>query len=205
MLPLKSLLASLEDALLADMEEYGSIRQIPAGEEIMREGQYVKMLPVVLEGAIKVFVTHDEKELLLYYIEKGQSCIMSFNAILKNISSKMIARTENDSTLLLLPADKVKEWMKTFPSFNSFFFNLYDSRYWSLLDSISHLLFDKLDDRLYSYLLEKSRQKKSAQLSLRHWQIAAEMGSTREVITRVLKKLEQDGKIKQTAGCIEML
>ncbi|MBK6378741.1 MAG: winged helix-turn-helix domain-containing protein [Chitinophagaceae bacterium] len=101
--------------------------------------------------------------------------------------------------------EKLNEWVKSFPSLNELFFNLYDQRYASLLDTINHLLYSRLDQRLYNYLQETARQKNSKIINIRHRQMAAELGTAREVISRVMKKLEQEGKVKQLQGGIEIL
>jgi CRP/FNR family transcriptional regulator, anaerobic regulatory protein len=202
---IKEYLHYLPQEFIAGLEEFGIVKNIAANTEILREGQYVKLIPLVLQGSIKVFTRHEEKELLLYYIENGESCIMSFTAGLKNNPSKVFAITEEDTLLVLMPADKMNHWIKTFPSVNDLFYNLYDQRYASLLDTINHLLYNRLDQRLYKYLEEKSRQKGSRILDIRHKQIAAELGTVREVISRVMKKLEQEGKVKQLPNAIEIL
>lgn len=202
---IKEYLHYLPQEFIAELEAFGIVKSIAANTEILREGQYVKLIPLVLQGSIKVFTRHEEKELLLYYIENGESCIMSFTAGLKNNPSKVFAITEEDTLLVLLPADKMNHWVKTFPSVNDLFYNLYNQRYASLLDTINHLLYNRLDQRLYKYLEEKSRQKGSRILDIRHKQIAAELGTVREVISRVMKKLEQEGKVKQLPNAIEIL
>jgi CRP/FNR family transcriptional regulator len=130
---------------------------------------------------------------------------MSFNASLKSSNSKVFAIAEENTVILLLPSDKLKIWTKTFPSLNELFYNLYDQRYLSLLDTINHLLYSRLDQRLYKYLLEMSKQKNSRILNIRHRQIAAELGTAREVISRIMKKLEQEGKLRQLPNSIEIL
>ncbi|MGF2413137.1 Crp/Fnr family transcriptional regulator [Ferruginibacter sp.] len=202
---IKEYLHYLPQEFITELEAFGIVKSIAANTEILREGQYVKLIPLVLQGSIKVFTRHEEKELLLYYIENGESCIMSFTAGLKNNPSKVFAITEEDTLLVLLPADKMNHWVKTFPSVNDLFYNLYDQRYASLLDTINHLLYNRLDQRLYKYLEEQSRQKGSRILDIRHKQIAAELGTVREVISRVMKKLEQEGKVKQLPNAIEIL
>jgi CRP/FNR family transcriptional regulator, anaerobic regulatory protein len=192
-------------AFLQELEAHGVEKFFSAGEKIIREGQYIKVVPVVLSGMIKVFTSYEEKELLLYYIEAGQSCIMSFHAVMQQGSSKVFAVAEEDSHLLLLPADKMQFWMQEYPMLSQFFFRLYNERYVALLEAIQHLLYNRMDERLYSYLLEKKRLRQSDTIQLRHRQIAAELGTAREVITRVLKKLELDGKVRQTERGIEIL
>lgn len=202
---IKEYLHYLPQEFVAEVEEFAVVKHIAANTEILREGQYVKLIPLVLEGSVKVFTRHEDKELLLYYIENGESCIMSFTAGLKNSPSKVFAITEEDTILLLMPSDKMSHWVKTFPSINELFYNLYDQRYASLLDTINHLLYNRLDQRLYNYLNEKCRQKGSKILDIRHKQIAAELGTVREVISRVMKKLEQEGKVRQLPNAIEIL
>lgn len=179
--------------------------EVPADTELVREGQYIKVIPIVLKGVIKVFARFEEKELLLYYIEPSESCVMSFSASLKNEPSRIGAITEEDSLLLLLPADKINKWIKEFPHINQLFYQQYNQRYAELLDTINHLLFNRLDQRVYNYLLERSKLKGEKVLQIRHRQIAAELGTVREVVTRVLKRLEQEGKIAQTEEGIEIL
>ena len=191
--------------LLKEIEAFGILKEFPANMEILREGQFVKLVPLLLEGSVKVFTRYEDRELLLYYLETGESCIMSFTAGLKNAPSKVFAITEEDSVLLLLPVDKLKQWLKAFPSINDFFYKLYDQRYAALLETINHLLYNRLDQRLYNYLLEKSRQKGSKQLNIRHRQIASELGTVREVISRTMKKLEMEGKVRQSSSGVEIL
>lgn len=191
--------------LLSALEEHADIREVPANTVLLRDGQYVKVIPIVLKGLIKVFVSFEEKELLLYYIQPGESCIMSFSASLKNEPSRIMAITEEDSVILLLPVDKVGHWVKQFPGINQLFYQQYNLRYAEMLDTINHLLFGRLDTRLYSYLLEKARIKGERVLTLKHKQIAAELGTAREVVTRVIKRLEQEGKVRQTEAGIEVI
>lgn len=201
---IKPYLPTFNNELLQEIAGNGVIQDVPLGMEILKEGQYVKMIPIVLEGLVKVFTRTEEKELLLYYIGSTQSCIMSFSAGLTNSPSRIYAITEEPSMLLLLPTDKLNKWVKQFPAINDLFYHQYNLRYTEMLDTINSLLFGRMDHRLYNYLLEKSKLKGEKTLDIRHKQIATELGTAREVVTRVLKKLEQEGKIKQTAAGIEI-
>ncbi len=202
---LKEYLHHLPQEFIGQLEQFGIVKNFEADTEILREGQYVKLVPLVLEGVVKVFTRHGDKELLLYYIESGESCIMSFNAGFKNSPSKVFAVAEENAVLLLMPSEKVNQWVKTYPLLNELFYNLYEQRYEALLDTINQLLYNKLDQRLYSYLLEKSKQKNNKVLNMRHREIAVELGTVREVISRVMKKLEHEGKILQLPNGIEAL
>lgn len=195
----------LGTALLNELEQHAVFQSFPANTTLVREGQYVKLIPVVLQGAIKVFSSFEEKDLLLYYIQASESCIMSFAACQYNQPSRIMAITEEDSEVLLLPADKVQRWVKEYPSLNQLFFQQYNQRYAELIDTINHLLFNRLDERVYQYLLEKSRVKNETQLNIRHRQIAQELGTAREVVTRVMKRLEQEGRIQQQDGLIKIM
>ena len=201
---IKRALSFLSPALMADILQQSAIRDIPADTVILREGQYVKVIPIVISGLIKVFSSYDEKELLLYYIRPNESCIMSFAASLRNEPSRVIAVTEEDSSVLLLPVDKVSGWLNQHPSFNNLFYQQYNLRYSELLDTISHILFKKLDRRLFDYLNEKVRLTKQNPVKISHRQIASELGTAREVVSRVMKKLEQEGKVKQHTNGIEI-
>jgi len=198
-------LANMNPDLVSEIMATSTTKEIPRDTEILREGQYVKVIPIVEKGLIKVFTRNEEKELLLYYIKPNESCIMSFAASLKNEPSKVFAVTEEDTTALLLPADKVSRWIKQFPDINTLFFHQYNIRYGELLDTINQLLFDKMDKRLFTYLHEKVNLTNKNPLKISHRQIANELGTAREVISRVMKKLENEGKVKQHTNSIEIL
>jgi len=201
---IKPFLPDFNMELLQVIAAEGNLMDVPAGMEILKEGQYVRMIPIVLQGLVKVFTRVEEKELLLYYIGSTQSCIMSFSAGLSQSPSRIYAISEEPTMLLLLPAEKINKWLREFPALNDLFFKQYNLRYTEMLDTINSLLFGRMDQRLYQYLQEKSRMKGEKVLDLRHKQIATELGTAREVVTRVLKKLEQEGKIRQTESGIEI-
>lgn len=202
---IKEYLPHFNNELLEAIAKDAMIKEVPAGAEILKEGQYIKVIPIVLEGLVKVFTRAEEKELLLYYIGPAQSCIMSFSSGLSNVPSRIFAFTEDASFLLLLPTEKLNRWVKEYPQLNELFFHQYNLRYTEMLDTINSLLFDKMDQRLYNYLLEKSKLKGEKILPLRHKQIAGELGTAREVISRVMKRLEQEGKVKQLSDGIEII
>lgn len=191
--------------LLEEVNRHGIITDIPADTEILEEGQYVKVIPVVLNGLIKVYSRYEDKELLLYYIEPFESCIMSFAASLKNEPSRIFAITEEDTRALLLPSGKVTEWVRQYNGINTLFYQQYNMRYAELLDTINYLLYHKLDKRIMDYLIEKGRLKGEKIINIRHKQIASELGTAREVITRLLIKLEKEGKIRQHPNGVEIL
>jgi CRP/FNR family transcriptional regulator len=204
-LMIKKHLYYLGPDLLENVINKGIPKKIPADTEILKEGQHVRVIPVVLEGLIKVYSRFEEKEILLYYIQPFESCIMSFSARLKNEPSRVFAITEDETFALLLPADDVMEWLRQFPDIHTLFYQQYNLRYAELLETIKYLLYHKLDKRIYDYLKEKSQVKGERVLNIRHKQIAQELGTAREVISRLIKKLEKEGKLRQTPDGIEIL
>lgn len=198
-------LAHLNPDLISEIIATVAPKEIQKDSEILREGQYIKVIPIVIDGLIKVFTRHEDKELLLYYIRPRETCIMSFAASLKNEPSKVFAIAEEHTTALLLPVDKVSEWSKQFPDINALFFQQYNLRYSDLLDTIHQVLFDKMDKRLFHYLKEKVELTNSNPLRISHRQIANELGTAREVITRTMKKLEAEKRVKQHSNTIEIL
>lgn len=202
---LKTHLPFIDNQIIEEFSKSGSLITLEKDIEILKEGQYVKVIPIVLEGALKVVSRHEDKEFLLYYIQAAESCVMSFSAILENSTSKIFAITEDKTTLLALPSDKILDWLKQFPQLNQLFYQQYTQRYSDLLHTVNSLIFDKMETRLYEFLKEKCRIKHDKIIEISHREIANSLGTAREVISRVLKKLENDGKIKQLVGGIKVL
>jgi CRP/FNR family transcriptional regulator, anaerobic regulatory protein len=198
-------LAFLGPELVAEILSAAVVKDFPKGTELLREEQYVKVLPLVLEGLVKVYSRFEERELLLYYIQPTESCVMSFSASLNNEPSRVFAVTEEASKILLIPVDKLPNWLRSFPSLNQLFYQQYNQRYTELLDTIQHVLLDKMDKRLHDYLLAKSELTKQRTLKISHQYIANELGTVREVISRVMKKLETEGKVQQIGNSIKIL
>ena len=193
-----------EDAL-NQLIELGTIQTIPEGAEILREGQYVKVVPLVIEGLIKVYTRQQDKELLLYYIQPEESCIMSFSSSLTNEPSKVYAVTESETKALLLPATEMSKWIKQFPNLNNLFFGMFKLRYADLLETINHIIFNKLDQRILLYLKDKSEITDSKLINITHKQIASELGTAREVVSRILKKLEKENLVLQLPEGIKLI
>lgn len=198
-------LSSLSNPLIEDIVKSSNVRHFVSGTELIQEGQFIQAIPFVLSGLIKVYRQYDEKELLLYYIEPDQSCIMSFSSAISNEPSRIFAITEEDTEVLLLPVVNVHSWIREYPEINTLFFSQYNIRYQELLETIRQLLYDKLDKRIYEYLVEKCRVKCTNTLDIKHRQIALEVGTAREVVSRIMKKFEKEGKISQEEGIITLL
>ncbi|AZQ59678.1 Crp/Fnr family transcriptional regulator [Maribacter sp. MJ134] len=194
----------LSKEIIDEFKQYATVKDFSKGTQILREEQYVKVLPIVLKGVVKVFSNFGEKELLLYYIEASQSCVMTFSAAMSNSPSRIFATTEENAKILLLPTKNISGWLKRFPEFNQLFYNQYDLRYTELLSTIQYILVDKIDVRLYKYLEQKATVTHQEYLKTTHSQIATELGTAREVISRALKKLELQEKIIQNTHGIKI-
>lgn len=202
---MKGPFSALPEGLNKLIQQKAIRRRFDAGEVILREGQYVKVIPIVLEGLVKVYTRYDNRELLLYYIAPDESCIMSFSSGLHREPSQVFAQTEAESELLLLPVSELSQWVTEHPEFGAMFLLQYRKRYSELLETIHHVLFDRLHVRLYEHLKRKAKLGGQNRLSISHQQLADELGTVREVISRTIKKLEAEGLVRQSGQSVEIL
>ena len=180
-------------ALLEEQVQTHSQRKtLPAETVLVQSNTYIRSIPVVLSGSMRV-IREDENghEILLYYIKPGESCIMSFLAGIHEDTSKVKLVVEEDAEVLMLPIAKASEWIKVYPEWADFIFKLYHKRFEDLLEVINAVAFKKLDDRIVTLLKRKANVYGSNQLSITHQQLAEELGTTREVISRLLKQMEK--------------
>ncbi len=202
---LNRLFPGIQKEIKQDIIEYSVIKKLNSETELIHVGQYIKWIPIVISGRVKVFSRYSERELLLYYIRPDESCIMSFAGAIKNEKSLIFAVTEVETELLLLPARKIKSWLQQIQAMNIYFFELYNLRYIDMLDTINHLIYDKLDKRIINYLHKKYMITGKNLITTTHKQIADDLGTAREVVSRLIKKLEFENKIKQEKNGIKLL
>jgi len=184
----------------------GQVKSFPAGAIILNINDYIKSIPIVLSGSIKVIRTdEDGREILLYYIKPTESCIMSVLAGLNENTSKIKAIVEEEAELLLIPVSKASEWIRRFPEWTDFIFALYQKRFEELLDVVNAVAFQKVDVRLLHLLRQKSSLFQSREISVTHQQLANELGITREAVSRVLKQMEKEKLIALTRNKITLL
>lgn len=194
----------LENELAEEILDTCSTKTLPPDTFILKEGEYVAALPLVTKGIIKVYSSFEEKELLLYYIKPNESCVMSFSSLINEEPSRIFAVTEEETEIIILPREKIKEWINKYKSLNSLFFRLYDLRYIDLLDMLRTALFENLDKRLIDYLKEKRAISGNDIVKITHREIANDLGTAREVVSRIIKKLEHDGKVQQLSNSIKL-
>lgn len=193
---------------LLNREVYASglIKTFPAGTVILDLHSYIRSIPIVLSGSLKVTRTdEDHREILLYYIKPGESCIMSFLAGIHNDKSKIKAVVEEDAEVLLIPVNKASEWIKEFPEWTDFIFTLYQKRFEELLEVVNSVAFQKVDARLLHLLKGKADLYHSKELLVTHQQLADELGITREAVSRVLKQMENDSLISLSRNKISLM
>jgi CRP/FNR family transcriptional regulator len=203
---LHQLLHEFEPRLLEDIEKTGAYRKLNAGEELMRPGMYVRSIPIILSGSLKI-LRQDEsgQETFLYFLTKGDTCAMSLTCCTANRPSSVRAVAEDPTELILLPVEKLDYWMNLYPSWKGFVFQAYQKRFEDLLEAVDSLAFRKMDERLWRLLRKKAGLQEKRYVYSTHQELAEELSTSREVVTRLLKKLEGLGKIKTHRNRIELL
>jgi len=192
--------------LLEQLYEFSTVKNYSSGEMILDENASIRSIPIVTKGSIKVMRTEEDgREILLYYIKAGESCVMSFLGGLHGETSKVKAEVEEDAEILFLPTDKVTSLIKTNPDWLDYIFKMYHKRFEELLDMINELTFRKVDDRLINLLHKKSELTDSKIITATHEQLANELGTARVVVSRILKTFEEDHKLKLGRNRIELL
>ncbi len=192
--------------LIAKLYQHGISKQYQAGEILIDENSYIRSIPIVIKGSLKVIRTEEGgREILLYYIQAGESCIMSFLGGLHNETSKVKAEIEEDAEILFLPMDKVSLFIKEYPEWLDYIFRLYHKRFEELLDIVNAIAFKKVDERLLKLLRIKSDLNQTKIILTTHEQLANELGTARVVVSRLLKQLEENGLVILGRNKIELL
>lgn len=192
----------LQEALLAN----GEVRSYHAGEQLMRTGQYFKSTLLIVEGLVKVYREDDQgNEFFMYYLEPGQACALSMICALKAEASQIMAKAVKDTEVITIPLQCMDSWMAQYKSWYHFVLATYRSRFEEMLVTIDHIAFRAMDERLLFYLKRHQDSLKTNLIPLSHQEIALELNSSREVISRLLKKMEQLGKVKLHRNAIEVI
>ncbi len=185
-----------EPKLLQEIEQFGTLQHFREGDLIMDYGKYIRMMPVVLKGTVKVFrMDEDGNEILLYYLSSNESCSMAYSCCIEAKKSEVKAIAEDNVEIVAIPHIKLDEWLCTYKSWKNYIMRSFNERFIELLKSIESIAFHKLDERLIAYLKEKQRLSGSSVIKASHGLIADEMATSRVVVSRLLKQLENDKKI----------
>ncbi len=196
----------LDDNLLKEILETGTYRQFYKDDIIIDIDQPLKYIPLLLSGHIKILREDSEgNELLIYFLEAGETCTMSLTCCMGTTKSKIRAVAEKDSSLIMIPVEKMQQWFHNNESWRDFILESYQSRFNEMLETIDNLAFMKMDERLYKYLINKAKLNESNTIIVKHLDIAEDLHTSRVVISRLLKQFEKDHKIKLSRNKIEIL
>lgn len=192
---LHKLFPNLEEGLYEEMWKYGDVKEIPAGTTILRTGQTIRSIIMILEGAVKLYQNDDEgNEFFIYNIQPGQACAVSMVCTYAQEKSQVTAKALTDITVLAVPLQYMDKWLAQYKSWHYFVIKTYRSRYEELLKTVNEIAFKKMDERLEFYLRKQVKQL-GRHVKLTHQDIATDLNSSREVISRLMKKMEKDGWI----------
>ena len=194
-----------EKKLLEEIIEVSSLQKVTKGDIMIDVGEQVKFIPILTNGAIKV-VREDEsgEEILLYFVEFGNTCAMTLNCCLENSRSEIRAICEKDTSLIMVPVSQMDNWLVKYRSWRNFIFQNYQNRLNEMLKAIDSLTFLKLDERLRKYLKEKSKVADNSNITVTHLDIATDLNSSRVVISRLLKQMENDGEVSLGRNTIKI-
>ena len=193
-----------EPELQQEILKIGVIKKFQANETIIREGQFISSFPIVLNGLIRVSRTNDAgSELLLYYLQENEVCAMSLTCCMAQQTSNLNAVAEEETQVILLPVELLDTWISKYPSWKQFVMQSFQNRFRELIDTLDAVAFMKLDERLIKHFIDRNKKSGAATFSGTHQDLALQLNSSREVISRLLKRLENDGKIELSRNFID--
>ena len=195
-----------EEELINEICKAGELKKIKPDITLIEIGDKISHLPLIVSGSIKIMTEDKEgNELLLYYLEVGDTCAMTLNCCSRESKSSIRAITEDYCEILFIPIHNIEEWMVNFKTWRNFILESYNTRLNEMLEAIDNLAFNNMEERLEKYLNDKVMITGNAEIKITHYQIAGDLNSSRVVISRLMKKLEKDGKIKQHRNSVEIV
>ena len=195
-----------EDALIKEINEVGILKDVKEGDKLIEIGDYVRSMPLLISGAIKILrEDEDGNELLLYFLERGDTCAMTLTCCLGQKKSEIRAIAELDTSLIMIPIQKMEEWTGKYKSWRNFVFQSYHERLTEMLETIDSIAFLNMDERLVKYLVNKQKVTRDSTINSTHQEIAYELHTSRVVVSRLLKKLESLGKIELYRNSIKIV
>jgi CRP/FNR family transcriptional regulator len=193
---IQKLFPTLEPSLVEEIRNIGSIRSVLAGEMLVKTGQFMGNTQLVAKGLVKVYrEDKDGHEFFMYYLKPGQACALTLNCAIRQLDSPVMAKAMQDTELITLPVNVVDRWMQQYYSWSHFVLDSYRQRYMDLIDAFDQVAFRHMDERIRIYLKKHCEQLKTNDIHITHQEIANELNSSREVISRLLKRMEENGEI----------
>jgi len=204
-LQLKTLFPNLEEGLYSELAEHGTIKEVKAGETLLKVGQTIRSTMLIIDGLVKLYREDDEgKEFFIYHLNAGQACSLSMVCAAKHETSEILAKALTDATVLAIPLEYMDQWMSKYKSWYQFVITSYRNRFEELLKTIDAIAFTSMDERLEYYLIKQVQQLGNT-LKITHQEIANDLNSSREVISRLLKKMETKGWLAIHRNSIEWI
>ncbi|MCB9186553.1 MAG: Crp/Fnr family transcriptional regulator [Flavobacteriales bacterium] len=195
----------LDTELVEGIKEHAIYREVEEGDLLMDIGSVIKNIPMIITGTVKVIrEDEDGRELMLYYVRPGETCAMSLTCCMAFKRSEIRAVAQEKVAMLAIPVDYMDEWMK-YRDWRSFVMNTYRLRFEELLEALDSIAFHKMDDRVLKYLTEKANSLNTEEIQMSHQEIAVDLNSSREVISRILKQMERKGLVKLGRNKIKLL
>ncbi|MBT8259535.1 MAG: Crp/Fnr family transcriptional regulator [Bacteroidia bacterium] len=195
-----------EDELMEEIQQIGQYMGVPEGTMIIDIGDTITSMPLILNGAIKVLREDDKgDDLLLYFIENGDTCAMTITCCMGDTKSGIRAIAETDTELIMVPVQKMQEWFHKYKSWQTFVLQSYHTRMNELLEAVDAIAFLKMDERLLKYLRDKAIANRDELINTTHQEIAYDLHTSRVVVSRILKKLERDNQIQLHRNRIKIL
>ncbi len=194
----------LEKDLQKEIVKHGVQKTFSPNETLIREGQFVSSFPLVLRGLIRITRNNEDgNELLLYYLKGNDVCAMSLTCCMANLKSNIKAIAEEETDVVLLPVALLDKWMSEFPTWRQFVMQTFQTRFREMIETIDAVAFLKLDERLVKYFIDRYHKSGLKTFPGTHQELALQLNTSREVISRMLKKLEKDEKIKLSRNFID--
>jgi CRP/FNR family transcriptional regulator len=194
----------LENDLLDEIRRKGVRKKFRTNEPLIREGQFISSFPLIINGMIRISRTNDDgNELLLYYLKENEVCAMSLTCCMAHSKSNVMAFAEIETEALMVPVELLDKWIYEYPSWRQFVMQTFQSRFRELIETIDSIAFLKLDERLVKYFVDRYQKSGNMTFSGTHQELALQLNTSREVVSRLLKKLEKDGKVELARNFID--
>jgi CRP/FNR family transcriptional regulator len=200
----KKLKSFPEPELRQEILKHGKILQAKKGDVLIKEGQFLNFLPIVIQGKLRVYQEKEDREILLYYVGPEQTCMMSLSSAYFDYNSAANGIAMEPTEILVLPSYLIAEWQLKYPSWNKFIIKTFKSRYDELLNSFGSVAFKPIQSRVREYLAEQAKNESSNRIEISHQTLANELGTTRVVVSRILKQFEKEKTLKLYRGYIQL-
>jgi CRP/FNR family transcriptional regulator, anaerobic regulatory protein len=194
------------DEIISELKKVGVVKKLEEGDVLIQEHSFIRSIPIILRGSIRVYQTDDDyREMLLYYLKEGDTCIMSFMAGLYNVTSKLKAVANEESEVLMVPVEKAGILMRNHPQWTEYIFRVYHQRFEELLDVVNAVAFKKMDERLLQFIKKRTEVSGEKTIQITHEELANELGTARVVVSRLLKQMENEGMVELGRNRITLL